>query len=904
MHIALPLRLFLLTAVLAATPTLASEPTLLELGGLNLDGYCKHLMPDAQAGLQRPAQGEDAARNNWQCVRGETRQLIDFTAACRWQYPAAHAAIPKVKNPDSAYSIVCAQAQAPQENSPSPPPDAARQRRLDDCARRWTQKLPISTEELEACLQDGTQDFADLSNSNSVEWLYYLASRYAEAKRPADQRRMLELCVANAERVLGIAHATTFGCWQDWADMQFDLGDVKGAEKGLRKALAAAQAMGEPGQERARPVELKLKLIAAMASGSEADMAAVMNEALASAKTTQQANERYELVQQMAATLQGKANAPAVGDLMAKAGVITANDDADDIPSLLIRVAGELSALTKPGAPLTPEERERRMRTIEQLAGRARQLVGLDDRQQAQAYAGFAYYLRMLAGMRAEIGDVAEGFRVLEQNKASLLTTRVAQSLALQQSVVSDRQAQALKSAWQQVEAAERERAKLQAGSADHARAQARVIAARQAFAQVREAAVAASPRLASMLEPPVPAQAKVQAALAPDEVWISYLVLADRDAAGEYGLASSSNKQAHLAAFVLSRNEVHFKDLGQIDVLDDLVFQFRLWLSGGSATPSSARAAGVERGAKRPLAWSAESLRASGDRLRTRLIDPLLPWLTGKRLIISPDGPLSQLPFAALPYQRSYLVERYELAFTPNASLWLMQRARPPAPARDATILIGNARYESRATRMSSGDAHDPGATLIWPDLPGTAQEIDAIARIIPSARRFEQARASEMQLRQLDRQGALASSRVLHLAAHGYLDADDPLRSAIVLDLPAATPEYDGLLTAGEMLQMNLNTDLVVLSACNSAVSQNRIGAGPLGLPWALAVAGNRNLIASLWPVNDDATAWMMTALYQHLAKGVRPGEALTAVQRTMLRDPTLKTPLFWAPFILFGS
>jgi CHAT domain-containing protein/tetratricopeptide (TPR) repeat protein len=167
---------------------------------------------------------------------------------------------------------------------------------------------------------------------------------------------------------------------------------------------------------------------------------------------------------------------------------------------------------------------------------------------------------------------------------------------------------------------------------------------------------------------------------------------------------------------------------------------------------------------------------------------------------------------------------------------------------------------------------------------LPGTGREVKAIARLFDQPDILLGSKASEQQLDALTSSGRLKEYAYLHLATHGLLDAQLPLRSALVLaedDLPdpltqalAGKRAYDGRLTAEQILRTwKLDADMVTLSACQTGLGKYQKGEGYLGFAQALFVAGGRSLVLSLWPVNDDATALLMSRFYQNVL-GKRAG------------------------------
>src|SRR5262249_8663022 len=198
----------------------------------------------------------------------------------------------------------------------------------------------------------------------------------------------------------------------------------------------------------------------------------------------------------------------------------------------------------------------------------------------------------------------------------------------------------------------------------------------------------------------------------------------------------------------------------------------------------------------------------------------------------------------------------------------------------------------------------------------PGTRVEAEALRGLFTAQKQdirlLTDSQASEQALDDLARSGALGKFRFVHLATHGLLDRETPLRSALILSrdqlpdsdqqMEANRPIYDGKLTAAEVLRdWHLDADLVTLSACQTALGKYEVGEGFVGLPQALLLSGARSVCVSLWNVNDTATALLMSRFYANLL-GARGGltkplpkaEALAEAKawlRTLPRSEVLK-------------
>ncbi len=260
--------------------------------------------------------------------------------------------------------------------------------------------------------------------------------------------------------------------------------------------------------------------------------------------------------------------------------------------------------------------------------------------------------------------------------------------------------------------------------------------------------------------------------------------------------------------------------------------------------------------------------------RLHARLIAPVAGVLAKPRLTIVSHGALHYLPWAALYGGQQFLVDRVTLQQLPSASIMQFLAARRPATARDM-LLLGNP---------------DLGDTAM--DLPGAEAEARAIKGIWPN---------STMLMRGAATKGALTKAgqlfRVIHVAAHGEFVTDQPLRSRLLL---APEGKDNGQLTAGDLYGLRLNADLVTLSACETGMGKVLSGDDVVGLTRGFLYAGANSIVASLWPVSDDETQFLMTSFYRSLKK-LPKAEALRQAQlETKTKYPH---PFYWSAFQLTG-
>jgi CHAT domain-containing protein len=137
---------------------------------------------------------------------------------------------------------------------------------------------------------------------------------------------------------------------------------------------------------------------------------------------------------------------------------------------------------------------------------------------------------------------------------------------------------------------------------------------------------------------------------------------------------------------------------------------------------------------------------------------------------------------------------------------------------------------------------------------------------------------------------------------SAHGYLAQNSAL-SSLVLSQLGNPPEIDGYVTASEWPLYDVKSDLTVLSACDTGVGRTQAGESVMGLPYALFVAGNKNTLLSLWPVDDDATAEFMRRFFTKLKAGASQPDALRQTKQEFTQHPQWSAPRFWAAFVLYG-
>jgi CHAT domain-containing protein len=366
-----------------------------------------------------------------------------------------------------------------------------------------------------------------------------------------------------------------------------------------------------------------------------------------------------------------------------------------------------------------------------------------------------------------------------------------------------------------------------------------------------------------------------------------------------------------HYVAFVLRPGQpVRRVDLGPAFPIEDALARWRRDLGSSLSSPAA-------------------------EQLRRLVWDPLAGHLgpDTDTVYVSPDGALHGLPWAALPGNKpgSFLLEDYALALVPHGPFLLDQLTAPPRPqgGQDTLLAVGGVAYEQEPTlqpdiRRSADRGQDQGK---WPALPGTTKELEqvlALARGAPGGPAVVERRGREAGTQRvwLD----LPQARWAHLATHGFFaaprtrereallrEADflrgvggverrgagarNPLvQTGLVLAGANRPPGPDvlrddrGILTGEAIAGLDLRRlDLAVLSACDTGLGESAAGEGVFGLQRAFHLGGCRNVVASLWKVDDEATAALMALFYHHLwVKGEPPLQALRRAQLALLRHP----------------
>jgi CHAT domain-containing protein len=266
---------------------------------------------------------------------------------------------------------------------------------------------------------------------------------------------------------------------------------------------------------------------------------------------------------------------------------------------------------------------------------------------------------------------------------------------------------------------------------------------------------------------------------------------------------------------------------------------------------------------------------------LHQLLIAPIIDLLPTNPLasvIFIPDGVLYEVPFAALKNEQGkYLIDLHTISIAPSLAVLAQtaQLKQRNISTITPSLIVGNPDFKGK---------HEV--------LPFSEYEARDIAKLFPS-RLLLGNKATESAVKQW-----LPSARIAHFATHGVPDNENGLDSSIILT-PSGSDS--GFLTAAKVLNLSLQADLIVLSACDTGRGKIT-GDGVIGLSRSFITAGANSIIVSLWSVNDGSTSMLMTDFYRQWQGGKSKAQALrTAMLNTKARYPD---PYFWSSMSLYGE
>jgi CHAT domain-containing protein/predicted negative regulator of RcsB-dependent stress response len=265
------------------------------------------------------------------------------------------------------------------------------------------------------------------------------------------------------------------------------------------------------------------------------------------------------------------------------------------------------------------------------------------------------------------------------------------------------------------------------------------------------------------------------------------------------------------------------------------------------------------------------------------------------KELVLLPTGKLSIIPFEVLMSRKlnsensfasfPYLLKKYAIRYEFCAAL-ILQKTALVASTEGSIFLCAPVVFTKDGLN----------------ELPGTESEVNEIATLFESKKLKSSIMLKEDANERIVKAGSLKTFSYLHFATHGIVDEANPALSKIFL---YSSGLEDGHLYAGEIYTMELNADLVTLSACQTGLGKISKGEGVIGLSRALVYAGARNIIVSFWSVADQSTAILMKNFYKQKLESPSSsfGAALRLAKLQLLNDFEYAPPFYWAPFILVG-
>jgi CHAT domain-containing protein len=346
---------------------------------------------------------------------------------------------------------------------------------------------------------------------------------------------------------------------------------------------------------------------------------------------------------------------------------------------------------------------------------------------------------------------------------------------------------------------------------------------------------------------------------------------------------------------------------------------------------------------ARRRVREADEAYWAAAGELSEMLLGPVAEVLGGRRLLVVSDGALQFLPFAALPVPGTAdepvpLIVRHEVVHLPSASaLGVLRERERGAKTSDRTVAVladpvfegDDPRVASKTapasqTSAESDEMEEPATELAEssmqsalravgfmqdgqisiPRLVATRREARAIARLAPDRTSFT-ALGFDANLATA-RSPELGRYPIVHFATHGLVNSENPALSGILLSLVDESGEpQPGFLTLDDIYDLDLPADLVVLSACSTALGKEIRGEGLVGIVRGFLYAGAERVVASLWKVDDNATGELMKRFYRHMLEEKRsPAAALRQAQIEMWREREFRPPFYWAAFVLQGE
>ena len=295
----------------------------------------------------------------------------------------------------------------------------------------------------------------------------------------------------------------------------------------------------------------------------------------------------------------------------------------------------------------------------------------------------------------------------------------------------------------------------------------------------------------------------------------------------------------------------------------------------------------------------------ATSHQLYLDLLQPVSDLIDGKKLVIVPDQILNYLPFELLtsekpegdnPRNWPYIIKRNLVSYQFTATIGMENSERKHSD-KTFQVLALAPEFNVSDSLLASLTIQDTIRSNILP-LRGSLREVGSIQQFFQGS--FE---TGETATEKVFKDRA-SSAQVIHLATHAILDDDNPIYSKIVFALDST--DEDGYLHAFELQKMDIQSELITLSACNTGFGQIKYGEGVMSLGRAFAYAGSPNIVMSLWPASDGSTALLMGYFYEYLHQGLPKDEALHMAKLRFIEeaDSQATDPYYWGSFVFFGN
>jgi CHAT domain-containing protein len=348
------------------------------------------------------------------------------------------------------------------------------------------------------------------------------------------------------------------------------------------------------------------------------------------------------------------------------------------------------------------------------------------------------------------------------------------------------------------------------------------------------------------------------------------------------------------------------------------------------------------------------EKIKKFSQEIYNQILNPIVEKkiLNSSQIVIVPDGSIYTIPFPALLDQnQNYLVENYTFSLIQSANVWyFLSNTTREANYKYPVLGIGNPVYNKASdkkkkkgsdkrqalrgglTRGLSFDTIETGLN----NLPGSLEEIKEIKELFYKKNKssdkhlFTGLHANKDSIFKLKESGELNQYRVVHFSVHGLFFSDSPELNSLALTSRAIAAKYynaelkeyetkfgaiksDSFLKNGEILDLGINAELIVMSACETSLGTQLSGEGFVGLPQAFLIGGSKYVIATLWSIDDKGSMLFMNLLYKNLLsakKYDRLPMILQETQREFIKNSKANgqqkysDPFYWSPFVIYGE